>query len=173
MLDLTTAIVIAAPHEVLATAVPIILRYSPNNLLRFRPHITLMFPFVPFYQVDTACDRLHNLCAQIAPFNVTLDGYGEFPGAVYMKPANSDSIRAVYRKLFHAFPDYPPYEGQFGNDLKPHLTLVTFDTLSDRPLMPLPRYDPITFQVDRLHLWYGMRHADLPWLTHDVFPLTG
>jgi 2'-5' RNA ligase len=171
MLDLTTAIVIAAPHEVLATAVPIMLRYSPNNLIRFRPHITLMFPFVPFYQADEACDRLYSVCEKIAPFDVTLDGYGEFPGVIYMKPVNADAIRAVFRKLYNAFPEYPPYEGQFGNDLKPHLTLVTFDPETHRPLMP--HYEPITFRVDRLHMWYGMRHADLPWLTHNVFPLGG
>ena len=173
MLDLTTAIVIAAPHEVLATAVPITLQYSPNNLIRFRPHITLMFPFVPFYQADLVCDRLYPLCEKIAPFEVTLDGYGEFPGVVYMKPANTDAIRAVFRKLYHAFPDYPPYDGQFGHDLKPHMTVITFDKDAGRPLMPLPHYEPITFHVDRLHMWYGVRYADLPWLTHAVFPLGG
>jgi 2'-5' RNA ligase len=173
MLDLTTAVVIAAPHSVLATAVPIMLQYAPNSLVRFRPHITLMFPFVPFYQADSACERLYALCAKIAPFDVTLDGYGEFPGVIYMKPVNPDAIRAVFRKLYNAFPDYPPYEGQFGHDLKPHMTLVTFDPDSERPLMPMPRYEPVTFRVDRLHMWYGARHADLPWLTHDVFPLRG
>jgi hypothetical protein len=48
---------------------------------------------------------------------------------------------------------------------------VTFDPETDRPLMP--PYEPITFHVDRLHMWYGVRHADLPWLTHAVFPLGG
>ena len=173
MFELTTSVVIAAPHEVQAIAVPIMRQYAMVNLVRFRPHITLMFPFVPFAELEAACETLYRLCNTIPPFDVTLNGYGEFPGVIYMKPANPAPIQAVFQRIFSTFPDYPPYEGQFGPDLEPHMTVASFDTLVEQPVVALPNYAPITFRVDRLHLWYGVRDADLPWLTYDVTPLRG
>lgn len=174
MFELTTAVVIVPPHEVQAVAVPIIRQFAPESLVPFRPHITLLFPFVPYAQIDAACATLRALGENIPPFPVTLDGYGQFPGVIYMKPANPESIRSVFRQLFSAFPDYPPYEGQFGNDLKPHLTVAHFDDQAgNAPVPVLDAYDPVTFTVSRLHVWYGVRRVDLPWLTYDVIPLRG
>jgi 2'-5' RNA ligase len=146
-------------------------QYSPASLIRFHPHITLMFPFVPFDQIEPACETLRHLVSDIAPFEVTLVGYGEFPGVVYMKPGNPAPVQALFRQLYDAFPDYPPYEGEFGDELKPHMTVVQLDDDTHSDDLSLPDYDPITFQVDRLHVWYGVRHQDLPWVTYAVIPL--
>lgn len=173
MFELTTAVVIVAPHEVQSIAVPIIRQYAPDSLIRFRPHITLMFPFVPYARLEAACETLYELAAKIAPFEVTLADYGEFPGVIYMKLADPTPARQVFQQLYATFPDYPPYEGRFGDELQPHMTVVQFDSSAEQPLVPLPRYQPMTFRVDRLHLWYGVRGADLPWLTYDVIPLRG
>jgi 2'-5' RNA ligase len=172
MFELTTSIVIVAPHEVQAIAVPLIRRYSPENLIRFRSHITLMFPFVPFDQLEAATQTLYDLCATIAPFEVQLEGYGEFPGVIYMNPVRPASIQKLFHRLYTAYPDYPPYEGAFGNELHPHMTVAQFEP-EQHPVVSLPDYKPFTFRVDRIHLWYGVRDADLPWLTYDVVPLRG
>ncbi len=174
MFELTTAVVIVPPHEVQAIAVPIIRQFAPDSLVPFRPHITLLFPFVPYAQLDAACLKLRTLAETIPPFTVTLEGYGQFPGVIYMNPTNPESIQAVFRQLFSAFPDYPPYEGHFGNDLKPHLTVAHFDDQAgNSPVPVLPTYAPATFTVRRLDVWCGVRDSDLPWLTHDVIPLRG
>lgn len=173
MFELTTAVVIVAPHDVQAIAIPIICQFSPDSLIRFRPHITLMFPFAPYDQLETSYDTLYNLGAEIAPFEVTLAGYGEFPGVIYMKPANPSPVKAAFEKLYNTFPEYPPYEGKFGDDLQPHMTVAHFDSAAEQSIAPLPRYQPITFCVERLHLWYGVRDTDLPWLTYNVIPLRG
>ena len=169
MFELATSVDIIAPHEVQAVAVPIMRQYVPTILLP--PHITLMFPFVPFDQLDTACETLRQLAVEIAPFEVTLAGYGEFPGVIYMQPVEPAPIKHVFYQLYDAFPDYPPYEGAFGNDLQPHMTVVQLDDDTVSADLSLPDYDPITFQVDKLHVWYGVRHQDLPWLTYEVLPL--
>ncbi len=170
MIELTTAIVIVAPHEVQTIAIPLMRQYAPTNLIRFRPHITLLFPFVPYAQLDWACTQLYDLCASIEPFDITLDGYGEFPGVIYMQPANPEPIQQVFQQLYQLFPNYPPYAGKFGNDLQPHMTIAQFE---EHPVISLPDYQPITFHVNRIHLWYGVKDADLPWLTYDVIPLRG
>ena len=173
MYELTTGVVIVAPPEVQAVAVPILRQYSPEDLIRFRPHITVLFPFVPFGQVDSACEMLRSLGRQIAPFDLTIAGYGRFPGVIYLKPANPEPIRAIFRRIRAAFPNYLPYEGKFGDDIQPHMTVATFDPEADQPMTLPPDYPPVTFRVKRLHLWYGVRDTDLPWLTYDVIPLRG
>ena len=173
MFEFTTAIVIVMPHEVQAVAAPIVRQYAPETLIRVRPHITLLFPFVPYDQLETACKTLRDVAQQIAPFTVTLDGYGEFPGVIYMKPADPAPIQAVFRQLYAAFPEYPPYEGQFGDDLQPHMSIAHFESAADQAAVSLPNYRPITFHVDRLHLWYGVSDPDLAWLTYDVIRLRG
>jgi 2'-5' RNA ligase len=171
MFEFTSAVVILAPHEVQAIAIPILRQHYPDSLIRFRPHITLMFPFVPFPQLNEACEQLYALCREIPPFEVTLAGYGEFPGVVYMKLAETAPVIQVFHQLYAAFPDYPPYEGRFGDELAPHLTVAQFDGEPERPPIALPAYTPVRFRVDRIHVWYGVRDADLPWLTYDVIPL--
>ena len=173
MFEFTTAVVIVMPHEVQAVAVPIIRRYAPDNLNRIRPHITLLFPFVPYDQLETACQSLNDVAQHIAPFTVTLAGYGEFPGVIYMKPADPAPIQSVFHKLYAAFPEYPPYEGQFGNELQPHMSIAHFETTVEQAAVSLPPFQPIAFRVDRLHVWYGVRDTDLAWLTHDVIRLRG
>jgi 2'-5' RNA ligase len=163
--------VIVPPHEVQAVAVPLTLRYSPDMLIRLRPHITVSYPFVPFAELDAACDRLRQICATIAPFDLTMDGYGRFPNVIYMRPADPAPVRAVYEQIFAAFPDYPPYDGRFGTDLVPHLTIAQFDP-AQQPALPAA-YPPQRFGVDRLHVWYGPNDPGLPWLTYDVIHLHG
>jgi len=45
---------------------------------------------------------------------------------IFMKPANPEPIKAIFRQIYDAFPLYPPYGGAFGNDLHPHVTVGEF-----------------------------------------------
>ena len=173
MQELATSVVITAPCEVQRIAVPVMRQYAPHNLVRFRPHVTLMFPFVPFNELAGACDTLDEIGKSVPPFDVTLNGYGKFPGVIYMKLDNPAPVKALYRRLYNAFPDYPPYEGEFGTELSPHLTVAHFEDEAEQPATPLPDYTPLTFCVERLHVWYGIRDEDLPWLTYHVVRLRG
>jgi 2'-5' RNA ligase len=168
-MTLQTGIIIVGPHAAQAVAVPLMLRYSPYLLTVFPAEITVLYPFVPVEDLDAACARLRDLCAGIAPFEVTLSGYDRFPGVVFMNPITPEPIRAVFRTISAAFPDYPPYGGQFGNDIHPHMTV--FDGENPPPLADFPAYAPITFTVDRLHVVCGPDTLDLPWLTVDVILL--
>ena len=124
---------------------------------------------MPYAQLDTACDRLREVCAEIPRFEIGLAGYGRFAGVIYMRPADPTPIQAVGRKILAAFPDYPPYGGKFGSEITPHLTIAQFDP-GQQPENPA-NYTPLRFEVDRLHVWYGPDDEDLPWLTYDVIHL--
>src|SRR5262249_13355877 len=120
-MELTTAIIIVASHHVQAVAVPLLQRYAPDTAVRVPPHITILFPFVTVERLGEAAIKLREVCAPIKPFDITMQGYDSFPGVAFMNPANPALIQAVFRKIYAAFPECPPYGGQFGHDLHPHM----------------------------------------------------
>jgi 2'-5' RNA ligase len=170
---LSTAVVIFTPHEVQAIATPIMRQHALESLIRVPAHITLMFPFVPYVQLDEAAQTVVSVCAQIKPFDITLSGYDQFPGVIFMPPTNPQPIKAVFRQLFDAFPLYPPYGGAFGSDLHPHVTVGEFQNEDEQHAVWLPDYAPITFRAERIHLIYGIHREPMPWLAHSVIPFNG
>ncbi|HLY27070.1 MAG TPA: 2'-5' RNA ligase family protein [Aggregatilineales bacterium] len=172
---LTTTIMIVAPHEVQAVAVPLLRRYAPDTLTRVPAHLTILYPFVAYERLDEACAKLVSICAEIAPFEITMEGYGEFPSALYMTPRNPQPIKRVFHRVYRDFPECLPYGGAFGDDLTPHMTVGEFETPEELhgAKAALPRYAPITFRATRLHVLYGIDHIALPWITHAVIPLGG
>lgn len=172
-MDYATAITIFVPHEVQAIAIPLLKQYAPDNLGRVPAHITLLYPFVVMDRLPQASRKVRTIAADVAPFDVTLDGYGAFPGVLFMEPTNSVPIQALFRKVTAAFPECNPYDGAFGNNLTPHVTVGVFQNEGEQNMAVLPAYKPITFRVERLHVVYGPPRLALPWITYDVIPLGG
>ena len=171
-LTYTSAVVILAPHQVQAFAMPLRRQYSYESTLRVPAHITVLFPFVPLDELDAAAAKLRDLFTDTQPFDIMLDGYGYFPRTTYLRPANPSPIKALFRRIYAAFPNYPPYRGAFGDDdITPHMTIGDFASEAEREQVVFPAYAPITFRVRRLHLIVGVEHEPLPWITHAVIPL--
>ncbi|MCB9450984.1 MAG: 2'-5' RNA ligase family protein [Anaerolineaceae bacterium] len=173
MSELSTAVVTFAPPEVQAHAAPLMRRYAPDDFVRVPPHITILYPFVPVPDLDAACRKLTSLCANVAPFDITMQGYSHFTTITYMQPANPQPIQALCQRIFAVFPECPPYRGAHGNTPTPHMTVGIFDSAAERKVTLFPDYAPITFRVGRLHVIYGVDDEPLPWLTHAVIQLDG
>jgi 2'-5' RNA ligase len=173
--ELTTALMIVAPHELQAIAVPLLQRYARDTLTRVPAHLTLLYPFVAYERLDEACARLREVCATLPAFEVTMAGYAQFPGVIYMPPRNPRPIKSLFHRISPYFPECAPYRGAFGDDITPHLTVGEFEGDEDQRAAwaVLPRYAPFTFRVTRLHILYGIDHIALPWLTYAVLPLGG
>jgi 2'-5' RNA ligase len=173
-MEYSTAVVIMAPPPIQAFATPLRLTHSFQGMMRVPAHITVLFPFVPLDQLDAACKILRKLMSDVAPFDVTLDGYGHFPTATYLKPADPAPIKALYYRIHTAFPNYPPYRGAFGvDDITPHMTVGEFQSEIERASADFPPYKPISFRVSNLHLVVGIEHEPVPWITNDMIPLGG
>jgi 2'-5' RNA ligase len=169
---LNTAIIIVPSQEVLAIATPTQQRFAPDSSIRIPPHITVLFPFVSYEHLDAACEGVAHICQKIAPFEITMDGYDSFPKVAFMRPADPRPIQAVFRQIYAAFPQCKPYNGEFGDDLHPHMTVGEFASEAEQTAAELPDYEPITFRAERLHVIYG-RWERLPWITRAVIPLKG
>ncbi|MDX6514929.1 MAG: hypothetical protein QOH73_595 [Gaiellaceae bacterium] len=89
------------------------------------PHVTLLFPFAPAREVDDALlFAVDQLLGRFAPFGITLARTARFPGVLYLEPEPAEPLRTLTVALVERFPEYPPYEGVFGTDLVPHLTVA-------------------------------------------------
>ena len=92
------------------------------------PHITLLYPWQP---VPVQPADLHAVAAavmDIAPFTLTFQQVGRFPGALFLCPEPEGMVRHLTQRIVRAFPETPPYGGQFGSDPTPHLTVALAET---------------------------------------------
>jgi 2'-5' RNA ligase len=87
------------------------------------PHLTLLSPWLPHPTEPAATERLQEAVGRVAPFELTFRTVSTFPaGTVFLSPDPSPGLESLFQALLTAFPDYPPYGGQFEGWV-PHLTV--------------------------------------------------
>jgi len=121
-------------------------------------HITALGPFLPAECLTpSALATVGEIAAGTAPFDFTLARVGTFPnGIVHLLPDPASPFAALTRRLWSAFPECPPYAGQFA-EVVPHLTLdaVSDDVTEASTVRDLRRHLPARCRADVLHLaWY-------------------
>ena len=171
-MQLETALLIVPPKPVQVFSFPIRERYDVESFKSNVPaHITLLYPFVPPEQLETAIEELNRLCAGIPPFNVTLDHYGTFDGAIFLEPSDPEPIVQLHQLLSQGFLEYPVYGGEHGTELHPHLTLARFDDPEGADNIELPPAPSFSFTVDKIHLYLGSVEHDTPFIPRSVISL--
>jgi 2'-5' RNA ligase superfamily len=88
------------------------------------PHITLLYPWRPAPLQSADAAQVAAAACGITPFTLIFRRVERFPGALYLAPEPDDVVRTLIRQLVRAFPETPPYGGQFGSDPIPHLTVA-------------------------------------------------
>jgi 2'-5' RNA ligase len=91
------------------------------------PHITLLYPWRPAPLGPSDIAEAAAAVAGTAPLTVTFRRLGRFPGVLFLRPEPDNTLRALVRRLMHAFPDTPPYGGRFADPI-PHLTVAAAAT---------------------------------------------
>lgn len=105
---------------------------DPNARRGVPAHVTVLFPFMPPTQIDASTlAELGRLFASTASFDFRLTHTAWFDHDVlWLAPLDPQPFRALTELVFRAFPDFPPFEGQF-SDLAPHLTVANGCDLAD------------------------------------------
>ena len=171
---LETALLIVPPKEVQVFSYPLRSEYDSEAFDNKLPaHLTLLYPFVPPEMVESAIDKLNQVCSNIRPFEMTLDHYGRFDDAIYLAPSDPEPVLALFRMLASEFPEYPVYEGEHGDELHPHLTLARFGSSAEEKAIELPPEPRFTFTVDKIHLSLGSTEDDTPFIPRAVIALNG
>jgi 2'-5' RNA ligase len=88
------------------------------------PHVTLLYPFVPMpaFQPEHR-QRLAAVASAAAPLELSFSQLARFPQVLWLSPEPVGPLAALIAALVEAFPDYPPYGGQFETVI-PHVTLA-------------------------------------------------
>lgn len=90
-------------------------------------HVTVLFPWVPMDRLTDEDElALAAIFADALPIDVRLAEFRRFPTVLYLRPEPEEPFRALTRRVAARWPDHPPYGGEFGDDIQPHLT-VTMD----------------------------------------------
>lgn len=88
------------------------------------PHVTLLYPFVPMPLFgDEHRARLAAVTAGFAPLKLSFARLARFPQVLWLAPDPEPPVLALIAAICAAFPDYPPYGGQF-DSVVPHVTLA-------------------------------------------------
>ena len=86
------------------------------------PHVTVLVPWVA-EPTNADVRRLREVLADFEPFELSFPTAGQFPnGTAWLKPEPFDTVRTLLLTVFEAFPECPPYGGEFP-DPHPHLTI--------------------------------------------------
>lgn len=132
------------------------------------PHVTLIFPFADSAEADDLLEPLGTVFGGFAPFEIALRQTGRFPGLLYLRPEPAAAFVAITEALVNAFPDFPPYAGEFA-EIVPHITVAQGD---DEVLAATEReleaHLPVKSRVERAWL---VEDAAGGWRRHTAFPL--
>ena len=131
-------------------------------------HITALGPFAPDPS-EAVRMTIAAIAATTGRVGTRLERLGQFPnGIIHLVPDPADELRELTRRLVRAFPDHPPYGGEFGDDVQPHLTVdAASGTVSLASTAELLRdVVPVDVVLDRLQLaWWesGRCHVMDEW----------
>lgn len=88
------------------------------------PHVTVLVPWLRDPKPEDV-QRLEDAVATLEPFELTFSTAGQFPnGTAWLRPEPFDRVRDLLATVIAAFPECPPYGGEFP-DPHPHLTIAS------------------------------------------------
>ena len=137
------------------------------------PHVTVLYPFVQPPVGADSLDRLAGALADVPPFEcefARIEWFGN--EVVWLAPDPDRPFRDMTAAVGAAFPDHPPYGGQFDDPI-PHLTVGHLDLAAMREAeAALAPKLPVRALVDRVWVMEG---ADAPnsWRTVAEISLGG
>ena len=87
------------------------------------PHVTLIIPFADSSEVARRLEAVKGVFASFCPFELKLSQTGRFTGLLYLQPEPAGPFVAITEALADAFPEFPPYAGEF-DEILPHVTVA-------------------------------------------------
>jgi 2'-5' RNA ligase len=143
-------------------------RYTGDGPRGMPPHVTVIFPFADSAEADDLLEPLGRVFGAFAPFEIALRETARFPGLLYLRPDPGDTFVAITEALVHAFPDFPPYSGEFA-EIVPHVTVAQGgDELLAATERQLEQQLPVKSRVERAWL---VEDTAGGWRRHTAFPL--
>ncbi len=143
-------------------------RYTGDGARGMPPHVTLIIPFADSSEVEERLEGVGRVFGDFAPFGVELRETARFPELLYLRPEPAEPFVAMTEALADAFPEFPPYGGEF-DEIVPHVTVAQSD---DEILAAVERnllaQLPVETRCERAWL---VENAPTGWRRHTAFAL--
>jgi SAM-dependent methyltransferase len=153
------------------------LAYDPAAAAGIPAHVTILYPFLEPGEIDRAVRRrLREICAGVGPFDARFERVGRFPGVAWLAPEPIAPFRALTEAMVEAWPDHPPYGGEF-EEVIHHLTLGDgspddiLDTIAAQVAPRLPISQPVrelTLAARRSGTWSVVERYSLGTIAADA-----
>ena len=152
-----SAVVLIPPEDV-HEPIQTIRRLHDQQVHRWMPHVTLLYPFWRAESFDEAGEKLREACAAVAPFEVELTHFGAFRhrahNTLWLAPEPRPPLVALQTALQTAFPDCAE-QSRFPGGFNPHLSVGRFPTSQEldetRSRLEID-WQPLRFRVERVAL---------------------
>jgi 2'-5' RNA ligase len=146
-------------------------RHDPAARQGMPAHVTVLHPFMAPVKLNAARRRrLTDAIRRVPAMELSFSRIGRFPEVLWLAPEPAEPIVALVRSIVAAFPDYPPYGGQF-DTIIPHVTVAHGEGLDLGALEPGLRArlaSPVTSRVDSVALFTTVGRR---WREIERFPL--
>jgi len=148
-----TAVVLIPPETIWEPIQAIRSAHDPQ-FVRWMPHVTLLYPFVPETRLDEAAALLTPAAATVEPFEATLASFGHFvhgrgSATLWLRPEPSDRLIALQAALAQAMP-WCDDVGRFPGGFTPHLSVGRFPNRTQAEAMAerlLTTWTPLRFRA--------------------------
>ena len=111
-------------------------RHDPAAKQGMPAHLTLLYPFMdPVKFGPTQRERLAEVIRGFAGLDLSFARVGRFPEVLWIAPDPLEPLLDLVAAIAAAFPDYPPYGGQFETVI-PHVTVAMGNGLDLGALEP-------------------------------------
>ncbi len=139
----------------------------PLTFMGARPHITIMYPFLPPHRIDSAVRQaIADLAAHMSPFSFSLTHVDQFPGVHYLAPRPTAPFVQLTSATQARWPECQPYGGVF-DEVRPHVTIG----FGDRPVADLADLEGrLPIAMEATELWLLEQSAGR-WRTRERFLL--
>lgn len=146
-------------------------RHDPAARQGMPAHVTLLYPFMDPVKIGPdARGRLAEVVRGFGALDLTFRRVGRFPEVLWIAPEPEPVVLAMVRALAAAFPDFPPYGGEFETVI-PHVTVAQGQGLDLGALEPELRRrldPPVRQRVEAVSLFTTVRRR---WREVDRFLL--
>ena len=143
-------------------------RYTRDGARGMPPHVTLIIPFADSSEVERRLDGVGRVLRDFAPFEIGLREMARFPELLYLGPEPAEPFVAMTEALADAFPEFPPYGGEF-DEIVPHVTVAQSEdeVLAGVERELLPQL-PVEARCERAWL---VENTPAGWRRHTAFAL--
>jgi poly(A) polymerase len=168
-----SAIAILPPAEIWQS-IQAIRQQFDSGFVRWMPHITLLYGFIPDAYFEDAIALIAPILAKIEPFTVTLADFQTFPHAktatAWLRPEiePAGALQELQAKLHQLFPQCYEQNTKTTAGFTSHLTVGQFSTPSEA-VANLPHWHPVKFTVNSVALM--SRRGDEPFVVRQLVNL--